>query len=692
MKLYISVLLALFVLTSTSFAQAVSKKPEPLKATSFIYPTYKEHQTDNGLRIFIIENKEQPIVTFRLAISTRGNEEVAKPGLAEFTTEMLNKGFKNKSADEISNLIDSCAISYSVSAAGDQTVIILSGLKKYYPVMIGLLNDILTNATFPEEEFKKLIPQFMASIQQKKSNVQELSGQMSRMAVYGINHPYSIRQSKESLELITLEDIKKFHKAYYIPNNAHLAVVGDVTVNEVKNTFAKSLASWNRGSIPSFTMPPTTPEPVGVYFVSRPNSVQSHVLVCFGAPEHRNIDYKKLQVAGSYIGGGFASRLFKTLREKYSFTYSPFSGITSAKEYNRFYAGSAVRNAVTDSTILVIKNELEKLRSEGPIPSEFEVVKNNDIGSFMLSMESPQSIANYIQLAYSFNEPLDWYKSHVEFLKSVTIGDMLNVSNKYLTDNRMYIVVVGAPEVAKSLSQFGKVYEYNADFEPISGISSLKPSKYSAIEVFEKYNDALGGGKMSEITSLMTDSKVKFMVQGQSFDGTIVQKQKAPMKSTTLMNLMVTNQTIWVNGDKAWVQESTNAPLLREGYEFEKLRIDAQLFGYAKLLKNGYTAKVKGEDNNQIVVEVAFPKTISGTDPMMLYFDATTFLLTKVETIEKNSQATFPSTVEYSNYVEVAGCKMAKNIKSSNPYFELQLENTFTPNVEIQEADFSPKQ
>jgi zinc protease len=691
MKLYISALLTFFVLSSTMFAQAVSQRPEPLKATSFVYPTYKELQTDNGLRVFIVEDKEQPVVTFRLVIHTRGEEEVAKPGLSEFTAEMLNKGFTSKNAEQISNLIDSCAISYSVSAAGDQTVIAISGLKKYYYVMLGLMNDVLTNATFPEEEFKKMQPQFMASIQQKKSNVQELMGQMSRIAIYGKNHPYSIRQTKESMMSITLDDIKKFHKSYYIPNNANMAVVGEVTTNEIKNTFAKAFASWKRGSIPSFTMPPVAPEPVGVYFVNRPNSVQSQVLVCFAAPEHRNMDYKKLQMAGSYIGGGFVSRLFKTLREQYSYTYSPFAGITGAKEYNRFFAGSAVRNSVTDSTIMVIKQELAKFRVDGPVPEDFEIVKSSDIGSFMQSMENPQSIANYIQLAYSFNEPLDWYKSQVETIQSMTVGDMLNVGNKYLSDNRMYIIVVGAPEVAKSLAQFGKVYEFNTDFEPTSGVSALKPSKYSAEDVFNKYNDALGGGK-NDIKSLMTDSKVNFSVQGQSFEGTIVQKQKAPNKSTTLMNLKITNQTIWVNGDKAWMQQAANAPAEQTGYEYEKLRIDGELFGYAKLLQRGYTAKVKGEANNQIVVEVTFPKTISGADPMLLTFDATTFLLTKVETIEKNSQATFPSTVEYSNYIEVAGCKMPKNVKSSNPYFEITLENTYSPNVEIQESDFSPKQ
>lgn len=690
MKLYISALLALFVLTSSVFAQAVSKRPEPLKATNFIYPSYKEMQTDNGLRVFVVEDFDQPLVTFRLVINTRGEEEVAKPGISEFTAEMLNKGFTGKSAEQISNLIDSCAISFSVTAAGDQTVIAMSGLKKYYGVMVGLLNDVLTNTTFPEEEFKKLQPQFMANIQQKKSNVQELMGQMSRIAVYGKKHPYSIRQTKESMMSITLDDIKKFHKAYYIPNNANLAVVGDVKLNDLKSSLGKSLASWKRGSIPSFAMPPTAPEPVGVYFVHRPNSVQSQVLVCFAAPEHRNIDYKKLQLAGSYIGGGFVSRLFRTLREQYSYTYSPFSGITGAKEYNRFFAGSAVRNSVTDSTIIVIKNELAKFRSDGPIPEDFAVVKNSEIGSFMQSMENPQSIANYIQLAYSFNEPLDWYKTQVEFTESMTVGDMLNVANKYLTDNRMYIIVVGAPEVGKSLAQFGKVYEFNTDFEPISGVGALKPSKMSAEEVFDKYNSAIGGSQ-SDIKSLMTDSKVNFSVQGQSFDGAIVQKQKAPDKSTTLMNLKVTNQTIWLNGSKAWMQQAMNPAEEQTGYEYEKLRIDGQLFGYARLLKHGYTAKVKGEDASYIVVEVTFPKTITGTDPMMLYFDAKTFLLAKVETIEKNAQATFPSTVEYSNYIDVAGCKMPKNVKSSNPYFEITLENTYSPNVEIQDADFTPK-
>ena len=141
-------------------------------------------------------------------------------------------------------------------------------------------------------------------------------------------------------------------------------------------------------------------EPSGVYFVPRKGAVQSMVIVCAAGPAVREQDYAATQVMTSYVGSGFGSLLFNTLRETYSYTYSPFSLLTRGRRYNRIAAGAEVRSAVTDSAITVIYGEIRKLASEGPEDQMLARRIATEVGQYQLAFERASTVAGVLQNAW----------------------------------------------------------------------------------------------------------------------------------------------------------------------------------------------------------------------------------------------------------------------------------------------------
>jgi len=276
-----------------------------------------------------------------------------------------------------------------------------------------------------------------------------------------------------------------------------------------------------------------TSGPGQVAIVDRPVSVQSMIRVCY--PVQLRVgdpDYIKARVANTILGGG-TFRLFENLREKHGWTYGAYSQISPDKLIGNFMATAEVRNSVTDSAITQILFEMKKMGSE-PVPqSELSLVKNYVSGTFALSLENPQTIANFALNTNRYNLPADYYQNYLQNIAAINQDDIQTVSRKFITPANATILVVGkAEEVAKSLTGFskdGKVNYYDVDGNLIDKTKKMKaaPAGLTAQQVVEKYLEAIGGrkklAKINDITISMSTT-----MQGMSIS--IKSINKAPNK------------------------------------------------------------------------------------------------------------------------------------------------------------------
>ncbi len=685
MKQYIF-LFSMFLALHTAFGQGLKlgDKPGPLPAKEFAFPKYTELFLSNGLKVYVIEDHEQPTVTLRLQI--RGGEVSEPiPGTAAMVAEMLTKGAGKRDALTIAKELDGVGAGVSASSSGDITNVTGESILKHMPIMLEIFSDVLRSATFPEEELTKLRKQKISEVKLEKANANSMLQVLSRKVAYGANHPSARHKSEASYNAITIDEIKKFYSTYYRPNNATLAVVGDVKPEEIKPILEKALGSWTPGDVNEFRTPKAEPMPQGVYFIARPSSVQSSTALTATSVPNNHPDFEALRLGANLMGAGFSGRLFRTLRETYSYTYTPYAYLTSGRDVNRYICGADVRNSVTDSAIKVMQSEMTKITTELAPNDELDLIKRFVIGQFKMSFENSDFVAGLLLNADYNNQPISYVKEFPTRFDAITPEQMKNAMSKHLS--KLSIVVVGSPDVLETLKQFGPVYEYTTDFEPKK--SELKKVNMTPQELMEKHRTALGGMEnISKISTLITNGTASFDMNGQQMQGTLTRKQKAPGKDVTIMDFKMFKQTQMTDGNQAWRMMGPQVQEVTEADEKQSMIANAHIAESARMLELGKTLTIKGQEGNVIIVEA---KDASG-DIETMYFDANTFLINAVKSTAKGPQGDVEVTQSYSNYTDVAGVKFPGKLTIEQGPIVITMDGlTYQVNQEIKDSEFKPE-
>lgn len=688
MKYILSIIILALVLNVNIKAEIdVSKKPEALAAKEFKFPSYTEKKLSNGLKVFIIEDNSQPTISMSLLVPGGTSVDGSKAGLANAVAAMLTKGAGKRSALDIATSMDGIGANLNANASGDFFTISASGLKKHLDIILGVWADVVINPTFSDDEFEKLVPQMISGIKDEKSKASSLAAALSRKVIYGENHPYALKATEQTVSDLKINDLKEFYNSYFKPNNATLAVIGDVKADEIVKKLEKALSKWQKGNTPKINIPAPAPMPLGVYFINRPASVQSSVVVTTSGLPYADENYDKLNMAAKVMGAGFGGRMFRTLREKYSFTYTPFGYLTSSKYTNRFACGADVNQTKTDSSVSVILEQLQLLANESPTDEELGRLKKYEIGQYYTSFENSAYVASLIQYSDFYGIPLEKAQEYPIRVQNITPDDVRGMAYEFMNPRSAYIVVVGNESVRESLAQFGKIFDYNMDIEAVSGEKGkFEKVSLDGEDLMEKHLKALGGkDAVNAINTLITKSEANMRLNGSDIKGEIVQTQKAPNKYTQLMDMKMFKQEIICDGNSAWViANGMNQKL--EGKEFDKIKMDGILFASAKLIENGFKVEVLGKQGENIVAKI----TSAAGEEAVYYFDAKSFLLNKVEQTEETAEGPAPVTMTYSDYKNINGVMLPGKIDTESSMFNMKTVNKYEVNVLVDDAVFVP--
>lgn len=666
-------------------------KPEPLSEKEFIFPDYSETRLANGLKLFILEDNEQPTIYMSLLIPGGTSMDGDKPGLANIVASLLTKGAGKRTALDISKTLDGLGASINVSATPDYISITASSLKKHFPVVFEIFTDCLLQPTFPESEFNKLIPKIIAGIKMEKSQPSRLAQALARRVVFGEDHPYGKKETEESIKSIKLTDVRDYFKKFFVPDYSSLIIAGDVNKREITNIIDKALTKWSKANPDKIVLPGIKPMPLGVYFIERPGSVQSTIIVTTRTVDYLDYEYETLDMAASLIGGGFGGRLSKTLRETYSYTYSPYANQTSLKFMNRFFCGADVRNSVTDSALTVMIEQLNLLATTPPTEEEVNRILKAQVGRYLMNFESSNFIASLIQNADFHGKVIANVKTYPQRMLALSNYDLHRSAERYMNPKNAYIIVVGAPSVREKLEKFGKVFVYNLDLEPLTGEKAkMEKVAFTPNELIEKYINAIGGiNAVNNIKTLTKNGTASMAVQGKNISIDISESYKAPNKKYQLADFGMYSQKLWVDGNNVWTSVQ-GAPDMLQGTEAKKLLIDAVLFNDIKLPSLGYSLKVLGKQGNEILMkaEMKDEESLNRT----YYFDANTFLINKIESYEVvgKGQAPLPVTIYFRNYSKIEGVLIPDKIESMNPMFNMEISYRIKANTELDDTYFVP--
>lgn len=481
-----------FLVAGISFAQLDrSQFPKSGPAPEINIGEAETFTLDNGLKVFVVKNDKLPRVTFTLVLERDPLFEGDKAGLTGFVGEMMTAGTKNRTKDQLDEEIDFIGASLSASS----TSVFASSLKKHQGKVLELMADVLYNPVFPQEELDKLRKQTLTGLAASKDDPNAISSRLTNAMVYGKDHPYGEVETEETINNITVEDVKNYYETFFKPNISYLAIVGDMDKAEAEKVVNQYFSAWESGDVPKFTYKtPTRPEENRVALVDRSSSVQTNINIV--QPVELKIgdeDYISSRLVNQILGGGSSSRLFMNLREDKGYTYGAYSSISSDKLIGQFSANASVRTEVTDSAVVQFIYELDRLVKSGVTEEELKMAKSNLSGSFGRSLESPSTIANFALNTERYNLPKDYYATYLQKLNSYTVEEINKTAADLIQPDKMYITAVGnGAEIKEKLAQFGEVEMYDNMGNPAKVIE-MADASMTAEKVLENYISAIGG-------------------------------------------------------------------------------------------------------------------------------------------------------------------------------------------------------
>jgi predicted Zn-dependent peptidase len=456
---------------TTKGAVLKGKAPVNKSVLKVKLPKAQETTLANGLKVVLLEDHKVPTYSMQMVVLSGGL--VDKPdyrGLASFTATLLREGTTKRSSKDIAEQTDALGATLgSTSGFSSLTsTVTASGLVENMDQTLDIFADVVRNPAFPQQEVDKYKARTLAQLQLQRGIPQFLAQERFSRAIYG-DHPASlIAPPVDSIKKISSKDLADFHSVYYRPNNAILAIVGDVTLKEVLPKIEKAFGDWKKGDVPATSVPAAPAQANSrIFLIDRPGSVQTVLQLGNLGIERNSADYFSLLLADRILGGGPAARLFLNLREDKGYTYGAYSNFGGSKFRGTWVSSSEVRTDVTEGAMKEFMYELKRLREEKVTAEELDNAKRAIVGSFALSLEQPQSLLQNIITQKLYDLPADYWDAYPQKVAAITAEDIQNIAQKYIDLDHLQIVAVGDASKARDvLAKYGKVEVYDAEGKP----------------------------------------------------------------------------------------------------------------------------------------------------------------------------------------------------------------------------------
>jgi predicted Zn-dependent peptidase len=448
-------LLFTFYLPSAALGQKETP-PAGGQPKPFVFPATEDYTLPNGMKVTLVQYGSVPKVAVQAVIYTGTKDDAkGKKAVSEMTGTMLKEGSKSRTAEQIALDTAKMGGSLNVGVGTDSTNISGEVLSEFDAPFINLLADVMLNPNFRQEDLDRLKANKLRQLAVARTQAGTLAWEKFREVVF-TDHPYAqINPRDEEVNGYTLADLNKFYADNYGAAKTHLYVVGKFDQAAVKKAIETAFAGYAKGK-PSTRNVPTIAGKRSLTTINRADAPQSTIYLGMPSPSPTDPDFVKFVVMDSILGGSFGSRITSNIRENKGYTYSPGSFI-----WNRFKTGYWIESADvttehTGNSIKEILFEINRMRTE-PVPaSELQGIKNYMAGLYVLQNSTRFGVIGQLENMNYNGLDKSSIDNYVKNVLAVTPADIQAMAKKYLTEDRMTIVVVG--DLAKVNDQL-KPYE-----------------------------------------------------------------------------------------------------------------------------------------------------------------------------------------------------------------------------------------
>lgn len=455
-------LLLLFVMPFTVQGQKSWQELEYPPLNTFERPELDIAELSNGIRIYLLEDDELPLVDITVMART-GGVQVSEglEGLEEMVAQAMETGGSvTTPSDEMQRILEDRAATLEVSMGFQSGQVRLNLLKENTGELLSLLGELIARPAYPEQDVELARTQLKSRVSRRNDDSGQIARREFRRLIYGADSVYGRIMEYRTLDRITRSDLVAFHEDAFVGENLMIGVTGDFDSETMKELLEQSFGNLPRGEKSQLQFPEISFfEEGGIYFIDKRDVNQSYVLLGHLGGRRDNPDYAALQVMNQVLSGGFSGRLFQVVRSEKGLAYAVFGSYGSNLLYpGLFSAGVLTRSPATADAIDAVLHEIERLREEPVRQKELERTRDRFLNSLVFEYESRQSVLRERMRFDYAGMPPDSFERYVEEVREVTTEDIHRVAREYLHSDRIRVLVVGnGAEIGDQLNRFGQV-------------------------------------------------------------------------------------------------------------------------------------------------------------------------------------------------------------------------------------------
>ncbi len=547
-------------------------------------PTPTEITLSNGMKVLLLENHELPLVSGAALIRT-GNlfDPPTKRGLAGLTGEVLRSGGTTaRTGDQLDQDLENVAASIESQIGESNGTLSFSCLKENTDQVLALFRDLLTSPQFRQDKVDLAKTQARSEISRRNDDADGIAEREFSDIVYGRNTPYGWSIEYADIDNIQRQDLMDFYRRYYFPANITMEVIGDFSIVDMKGKLEQLLGTWK------YTQPAVLPFPKvedkaqpGVFLASKDDTTQTFFHVGELGGELRDKDYPALEVASEILGGGFSSRLFRSVRTKHGWAYNISASWAANYDHpGTFVISGSTQSAHTVDTLKAIGEELEKIRTTEVTDNELQTAKDTVLNGFVFNFDRPSKTLNRLLTYEYYGYPKDFIFQYQKAIAAVTKADVLRVTQQYFQPKNLSYVAVGNPkDFGTPLASLGLKVEpidlaipepkkEAAQADPASHSDQASMAKGQAL--LARVQQALGGAdKLAAVRDLQFHADVEVFTPGASMK--VKQTDSFIVPSTVRQDneLPFMKQSVYSDGTSGWLSgmqgvQNLTPPVLKQ--------------------------------------------------------------------------------------------------------------------------------
>jgi zinc protease len=415
-------------------------------------PKVKSETLSNGLTVWLVQQNNLPKAAITLTL--RGGycvDPADARGISDLLAATVKLGTSSMTARQIAERSQASGGDLKAAASTETLTLSIEPLAEHVADAVALLGDLATHASFPDSEVELAKKNLLASIQQNESDPKFLAERAFGRIHYG-DHPYGVVSPTSAMvEHASPDSLRKLYSETFLPSQAVIVIVGAIDPSAALAAIHSSFDNWSaQAGAGTTSVAPSEGVSAAekkVFFVPRPGSVQTALLIGAPAPVRTDPEYSALEVANAIYGGMFGSRLTKNIREDKGYTYSPYSYLDINGKAGVVITREDVRNAVTGPSYKETIFELNRMATSLVGDQELTAAKRYLLGTLGFRLQSRASVARRLATLWVYGLDTQFIRKDADDIMSATAAQVQQASQRYLAADKMTVVAVGEDKV-----------------------------------------------------------------------------------------------------------------------------------------------------------------------------------------------------------------------------------------------------